>query len=325
MAAPDLQRILDLFRPARHTVAYCFAYGSGVFRQSGRAERPAAMVDLMFVVRDSVGFHRANLAANPGHYSALRRLGPAAVARVQRSRFGARVYFNTRVADGGGGPLFKYGVIDADDFRRDLRTWSDLYVAGRLHKPVRTLADADGLAGGPAVARNLESAVHASLLQLPGAFAERDLYAAIAGLSYGGDFRMVVGEDRNKVANIVRPQVERFRALYRPALESMADRVRFRGGAVEQDATADGRLYHLRRLPAALKTAVLGSAAAGVDGDPLRSVAGRADVATVVRDAVRRIVFRSSLAQSVKGIPTAGLLKSVLYSCDKLSKMVKSM
>jgi translocator assembly and maintenance protein 41 len=37
-----------------------------------------------------------------------------------------------------------------------------------------------------------------------------------------GDFRMYVGEDKNKVSNIVKPNVATFRALYEPHLRDMA-------------------------------------------------------------------------------------------------------
>lgn len=311
----DLNRILTGF-PSRHFVC-CFAYGSGVFQQAGRSDR--AMVDLIFVVRDTHGFHRDNLAANPGHYSSLRHLGSSVVSRVQTS-FGANVYFNTHVTVGDS--TFKYGVIDVRDFRQDLQSWRTLYVAGRLHKPVSTLLLDEGL--GRLVAGNLESAVHASLLQLPEKFAENDLYATIAGLSYRGDFRMIIGEDKNKVANIVGPQIEKFRSLYKPALASMSDRL-FIDSFVEQDKSSDGKLYHLQRLPTNLKNIVLNNRRDDDGHSLLRVLAERSDVDKIVCNGIRQIVLYSSLMQSIKGIPTAGLLKSVIYSYNKLNKMVKSM
>lgn len=308
----NLNRVLTGF-PSGYFV-YCFAYGSGVFRQAGRTDRP--MVDLIFVVNDTNGFHRDNLAANPDHYSSVRRLGPSVVSGIQTS-FGAHVYFNTDVAVGD--LAFKYGVIDAEDFRRDLRSWNTLYIAGRLQKPVLTLRD-EGLSG--LVRRNLESAVHAALLQLPERFAEEDLYATIAGLSYRGDFRMIIGEDKNKVANIVRPQMDEFRSLYAPVFDLMGDRLSV-NPSMEQDASVDGKLYHLQRLPENLKNILLENKSS--DNGSLRALAERSDVDRIVRNGICRIVFFSSLTQSIKGIPTAGLSKSIVYSYNKLYKMVKSM
>jgi mitochondrial translocator assembly and maintenance protein 41 len=41
---------------------------------------------------------------------------------------------------------------------------------------------------------NWRHALHAALLLLPGRFTDRDLFTAIAGLSYAGDIRMKLGK-----------------------------------------------------------------------------------------------------------------------------------
>ena len=99
----------------------------------------------------------------------------------------------------------------------DLLNWTTLYLAGRLHKPVKILeCDPDlkstldrchcksNLLQNIIYLRNLMSAITVSLLMLPDSFTEEDLFLTVAGISYMGDFRMTVGEDRNKVSNIVR-------------------------------------------------------------------------------------------------------------------------
>lgn len=311
----DLNRILTKF-PTQHFV-YCFAYGSGVFQQAGRTDR--AMVDLIFVVTNTYNFHRDNLIANPEHYSSIRYLGASTISSIQTS-FGANVYFNTLVTVND--LIFKYGVIDVKDFRQDLESWYTLYIAGRLHKPVLTLCN-EGLSD--LITYNLESAVHAALLQLPEKFSENDLYTAIAGLSYRGDFRMIIGEDKNKVVNIVQPQIEKFRSIYTPIFKSMSDRLAI-NSIIEQDKCVDSKLYHLQRLPKNLKNILLKHNTNNCDDDnKLQELAKRDDVGRMVRSGIYKIVFYSSLLQSIKGIPTAGLKKSVIYSYNKLNKMVKSM
>lgn len=313
----DLNRILSKF-PAQY-FEYCFAYGSGVFQQAGRTDR--AMVDLIFVVNNTHKFHCENLATNPDHYSSIRFLGPSIVSTVQTS-FGSNVYFNTNVMVGD--LKFKYGVIDVKNFRQDLELWSTLYIAGRLHKPVLTLYNRGF---SDLVVNNLESAVHAALLQLPEKFSEEDLYTVIAGLSYRGDFRMIIGEDKNKVANIVQPQLENFRMLYSPILKLMSDRL-FVSSVLEQDKSLDSKLYHIQRLPQNLKNKVLKSLKnKSSDSNILQALAQKddSDVSKIICYGICKIVFFSSLTQSLKGILTAGLLKSIVYSYNKLNKMVKSM
>ena len=77
----------------------------------------------------------------------------------------------------------------------------------------------------------------------------------LAGLSYTGDFRMVIGEDRNKVANIVRPNLEAFRRLFASRLAALNNYVEVvpelaRG---DQDTSSAARHFHLNQLPKTLQ------------------------------------------------------------------------
>ena len=55
----------------------------------------------------------------------------------------------------------------------------------------------------PWIRLNLQSALHTALILLPESFTEEQFYMTLAGLSYTGDFRMVIGEDRNKGPNSI--------------------------------------------------------------------------------------------------------------------------
>lgn len=62
---------------------------------------------------------------------------------------------------------------------------------------------------------------------------------------------MSFGEDRNKVKNIVKPQLERFRELYAsfwPGLTAYAE-FNHSSGRCEQDTSPSARMFHLNLLP----------------------------------------------------------------------------
>lgn len=177
-------------------IQMAFAYGSGVFQQEGHADITKNMLDFVIVVDDVESWHRKNLALNWKHYSALKLLGSKVIANIQE-KYGAGIYFNTLVKFKD--RLLKYGVISTRCLITDLLDWNSLYVSGRLHKPVKLIVQPDSKSVMSAMQMNLQSAVHAALLQLPETFSEEALYITIAGLSYGGDFRMTFGEDHNKV------------------------------------------------------------------------------------------------------------------------------
>lgn len=316
-------RMLSIF-PGKFSFAFC--YGSAAFPQKGVVQTKNNMLDVILAVDDPLSWHRENLKENWRHYSFLRYGGPYLVNKVQKD-FGAYVYYNTFVPYDDG--LMKYGVISTDRLITDLLDWETLYLSGRLHKPVRILQEPT-----PEIKRamslNYMTAIHTALLMLPDVFTEEELYLKIAGLSYVGDFRMIVGEDKNKVANIVGAQLGEFRKLYSPYLKLIKmvswneDTQTF-----EQEPGPDAKLHHLNLLPKSLQSHLL--KVWNKDGrhrdleDVLRAIGNDPHCSGFIEEAVASIVWRSSWGQTAKGIVTAGLWNAIHYGSKKVIKMLKSL
>ena len=308
--------VLDQFPTGRCLV---FAYGSGVFQQAGRA--PGEMTDFIFGVDDAAAWHRENLARHPSHYSGLARAaGPDRVARLQDNT-GARLYFNTLVPWGSG--KIKYGVATKAALLADLTHWQTLYLAGRLHKPVKLLECGPDLA--VPLAANLVSALRAALLLLPASFTEEELLLAVAGLSYTGDFRMVVGEDRGKVRAIVTGNRKRFSELYRPAVAGAGAWLQAGGGGAglwEQDCSPAARLQHLLALPAGLLDQLC---PVHIQQEEKLEQLANEDCSVELHAGLTSLVAATDKSQAVKGIITAGPVKATVYSLAKLKKMWRSL
>lgn len=330
IAPPIYARILSRF-PQNFT--FCFAYGSAVKKQLTNKKPQENMIDLIYCVDNPINWHEFNMKMNSSHYSALKYLGHGFIAKYQEN-FGAKVYYNTLVPIEG--VLIKYGVISTKDLVTDLLEWSDLYIAGRLHKPVEIIQKTTNQDLETALQLNLQSAVHTALLILPDTFTEYEFYYALSNLSYLGDFRMTFGENRNKVENIVKPQLLNFRNLYSPFIRTLHDYVDFPMLQVpegdrevcsecSQDVSPLARLHHLNQLPRWPQKALTrfwnrGNLRQDTE-DVLRAIAYDPDCNLILQKCIGEIVWKSSVSQSLKGILTAGLWKSVKYSSRKIKKM----
>lgn len=276
-----------MLRSFRAPIVFCFAYGSGVFPQGGsersitdeefRAVHPQPpkpllqtqkgnpkMIDFIFGVTHTEHWHWLNMRQHPEHYSGLRRLGSGAVAAVQE-KIGAGVYFNPYVVVNG--MLIKYGVTSIDNLCHDLANWETMYLAGRLHKPVKILRD--NAAVRIANQQNLVGAVRTALLMLPEQFSEFELFSTISALSYLGDPRMSLPtENKSKVNNIVTNNMVNFRRLYSPLIDKLPN-VEYAGDfdptshewlesardhPLRQDMDLMKRANMVRRLPAAFRS-----------------------------------------------------------------------
>ncbi|CAG0921149.1 unnamed protein product, partial [Notodromas monacha] len=308
---------------------FAIAYGSGVYQQLGQSTK-GKMVDLILVVDNPASWHSDNLRLNPDHYSFLRHLGPSRLTDIQR-KFGAKLYFNPMVDYDD--MSFKYGVIHMDDFLCDLLEWEDLYVAGRLHKPVYYLNTKFSNRVASALSKNLRSAVLAALLILPPEFSEEMLFKTIAGISYSGDVRMTFGEDQNKVSNIVEAQMPAFRELYGPTLDTMKDWLEFcnRRAIFEQDITPAAKFHHLNLLPSNVseglteiyKSRKMGGSIEDCE-DAILAAAHDPDARDILLWRMSEIVKKSSAGQAVKGACTAGARKALSYGGQKVLKWLTS-
>ncbi|XP_060487769.2 phosphatidate cytidylyltransferase, mitochondrial isoform X3 [Panthera onca] len=275
-------------------LSLAFAYGSGVYRQVGpssdqkvslapgqapRRESASshenAMLDFVFTVDDPVAWHSKNLKKNWNHYSFLKVLGPKIITTVQNN-YGAGVYYNPLIMCDG--RLIKYGVVSTSILIEDLLNWNNLYIAGRLQKPVKIIAMNENVALRSALDKNLKSAVTTAFLMLPESFSEEDLFIEIAGLSYS-------------------------------------------------DKSPEGQFTQLMTLPKTLQQQinhVMDPPGKNRDvEETLLQVAHDPDCGEVVRRGLSAIVRPSSMKQSTKGIFTAGMKKTVVYSSLKLHKMWK--
>lgn len=310
-------------------------------------------------VPDAHMWHTQNLRRHSNHYSMMAKLGGASFVTWLQSSFGARIYFHPYVdLDISGSSRkqqIKYGVVSTSDLISDLRCWDYLYLAGRMHKPIVSVSLLNGVCLDEnqenenkqldadrrreeirsAQQKNLLAAVSTSLLLIGGemskpdtssaSFNTRKLYATIASLSYTGDFRMQTGaEDPNKVAKLVETpgMLDLWERMYADTLNNLqeigllsmiknSDSSSSSENEVEFDlCDVEVRKHLMDHLPPRLRK--YSDTIVGSSGISNGSIALRNELAKIVAPAARN--------QGLKGIFTAGPLKSWKYALAKFAK-----
>lgn len=311
-------------------VSLAFGYGSKIVKQINNRFGDNDMLDFIIAVDNPYEWHSNNYKRNPGHYSFVRYF-PNNIGLIVdlQERYGAKIYYNPYVKIGT--HSIKYGIIKTDHLIDDLQNWTTLYVAGRLHKPVRFIQDWShrNKQLGTELSSNKESAIKAGLLQLPETFKRIDLYKTITGLSYAGDFRMWFGENKNKVGNIVNAQFEQFDQLYTPLLKRK-DSIQWDEArkVFHQDLSPPVVLRNLESLPKNVRNTICRShseSARSIESNIILNSLSKSVICDqVVSCAIASIVRRSSFSQSLKGVLSAGLIKSLKYSQKKILKSIDS-
>ncbi|CAJ0874859.1 4965_t:CDS:2 [Entrophospora sp. SA101] len=320
-----LKKLLDKFQAP---IRYAFAYGSGIFPQKGYDPKSKKMIDFIFGVRYPQHWHSLNLMQHRDHYSFMGSLGSGAISTLQEN-FGPGVYFNPYVNVDG--MLIKYGVVSIDKLCKDLLDWETLYLAGRMHKPIKILRDDARVHLAQQV--NLISALRTALLLLPKDFTEEQLYLTIASLSYKGDFRRYFGENPNKLKNIVLNQMHDFNLLYSGLINGLPNVEFITDGKLQQDDSPKAQIQLIKKLPRLLSHKIQeehrmvlakhGQQWPSDINDVYKSIINSGNYGEYIETSLKEIVFRSAITQSLKGILTAGLKKSVKYSLNKIEKWIK--
>ena len=209
---------------------------------------------------------------------------------------------------------------------------------------------------------NLRSAILAVLPLLPLQFSSYQLFIvlafwlcdpqAITRLSYNGDIRTYFAENPHKVQNIVEGNFDNFCQLYKPFLADcpLIHPIQGREGWFEQDVSIPNLARIVASLPASLHSSVraqleFGPRVVNVEGlstellrdlyerrltalfDPGMKndnlIAAKGAVARGIQMGVRRVVFRGSVDQAVRGVASFGVWNSVTYAAKKIMKFLK--
>lgn len=309
-------------------IQFAFAYGSGVVEQAGynytvkkSSTVPLPMIDMVFAVDNPEEWHHKNLILNPDHYTPLLPfIGSSVIACIQDS-IGAGYWYNAMVPINRHDPQgrqMKYGVVSRKRLLHDLLKWTDLYGAGRLHKPVKILVSDIEIEA--AIAINREHAVRTALLLMPQTFTETDMYVKIASLSYLGDPRIAVGgENPNKVNNLVMPKIPLYRDIYKNILSKLSRKANVQMLSEErhyysQDVSFAARWNLLLGLPLSMREMLL------IQGRRRFPASLSPPSRVAIKEALSKIVSRASGTQSVKGMFTIGAIKTTSYLISKFSK-----
>lgn len=325
------RQILELF--PMHFVVYCFAYGANVVPADRATPTHNSVIDVVFVVNDTVDFHTENMKRNRRHYSGLKHFDIAFITNVQEA-YGGCMYVNTvRIVN----ITLKYSVIYALDFVWDLQTWARMYLAGRLLQPVVTLKRSTDIRIHDALEDNLVMAVHLALVLLPEKFTEHQLYETIVQVSYEGDFAISLNQAENISKSIVASQFKHFHDMYISILHTIQQLNPKQLTLADDKATwvqsikDEDILYHLTEIPSSTVNCVFEWYLKAVDPKANIdkafknfSIYPRDLRVKLVRACISNLVRESSMVECVKGWFTNGIIKSLYYSASKFAKLTKS-
>ncbi len=278
------------FMSSRPETEAIIGYGSGVNAQYGQGNRKV-QIDLIVVVDNLKKWHLENIKKNPKDYSFSGKLF-FKHASNDKLRSGGRITYMTYIPFEG--HEYKIGTIEKKDFIDDLKNWSTFYISGRMQKPILVVKASKDI--NLAIEYNRFAGLLVTALLLgEGEYDEEYFYSILAGLSYIGDTRMGIAENPDKIMNIVKGSFDFYQETYGSHFDIKDGKIK-----VKKEKTD--------KLPDDLK-------------EFLETYQGN------IGDGIREFLVNKnksySLDQTIKGLFTTGLVKSVKYVHQKLKRKRK--
>ncbi len=296
--------VIKKFIEKRPKVIAAYGYGSGVFKQAGYNDNEEVQLDLIFIVEDIKKWHLENMKKNPNDYSFTGRHFFKNSKKEKLVGLTGVTYQSNIMEDG---CIFKYGVVDYDHFKVALSTWNSFYMTGRFQKTIMEFISTDEVRR--IIDYNRRSAIIVTLLMTDSQTTIKDLLVRLCGLSYAGDTRMAIAENPRKVLNIVEGSYDEYLKIYKQVIEQFA-RIKRDVVSIEKDKV----ILAFDELPDALKTYIKEY---GLEINDTKRVE------EVVMNYLSNLNKRESTYQTLKGLKTNGLGRSLRYALAKVKKRFK--
>lgn len=300
----NIKSSINKFIKRRPEVKGAYGYGSGVFKQSGYTSKDKPQIDMIFVVEDLKKWHLENIKKNPKDYSFSAKLffKRASVSKLKGNT--GIVYLSNIEEDGS---IYKYGTIEEKDLEKYLNTWESFYLPGRFQKTILPIVESKKIE--KANLKNRESVLFTALLTLSEDKTKLiDVYTQICGLSYLGDTRMKFAENPRKVLNIVEGSYDIFKEIYGTSNSYFKTNKK-------EEITVDYKklMKDINNLPECLLEYL---------GDDVKSL-NRKVISQKILNYFTELNKNESSKQTIKGLYSNGLVRSINYAYKKVLKKIK--
>jgi len=285
---------IEEFINKRPEVVAAYGYGSGIFKQAGYTSKDKPQIDLILVVDDLRKWHQENIKLNKNDYSFIGKIF-FNHGKLSKLKGTTGITYVSNIKENGS--VFKYGTIEEKDLIENLTTWKSFYMPGRFQKTIYPIKESTDLK--EAINYNRESALLVSkYLQTQEEVSNKDIYVTLCSLSYLGDTRMKFAENPRKVLNIVEGSFNELNNIYKVEEKVILDKEKLR--------------EDLKRLPKELLEYINDS----LDNDDVV-------IRQRIIDYFTELNKKESSKQTIKGIYTNGICRSISYASKKLTKRLK--